>query len=73
MIDKVKYNLLIIYYKHHFILYNLIQTIALNLYVWQKRKRQLAKSNLNQLIMYEDKPMWHDNWDIDEYYKENHI
>lgn len=36
----------------------------------KKEKRQLAKSNLNQLIMYEDKPMWHDNWDIDEYYTE---
>ncbi len=35
-------------------------------------KRELIKHNelANQLIMYEDKPMWHDNWDIDEYYTE---
>lgn len=38
----------------------------------KENEREIIKQGdlCNQLVMYEDKPMWHDNWDIDEYYSE---
>lgn len=36
----------------------------------KENNREVANGKLNELIVYEDKPMWHDNWDIDEYYSE---
>lgn len=40
----------------------------------KENDRELLKNGdiANELIMYEDKPMWHDNWDIDEYYSEKY-
>lgn len=38
----------------------------------KENEREIVQDGgkLNEFIMYEDKPMWHDNWDIDEYYTE---
>lgn len=42
-----------------------------SIYDEKERREIVIQGKLaNELIMYEDKPMWHDNWDIDEYYSE---